>query len=358
VTASDADLVELFDAEFDLCRVRPGESVVILSDSVRRESTHLGAYADAAAAAATARGADVYELVVRPTAGRSGRSGFGTDAFGSVVGESAISALPNVSKALMAADFVVDLVLLLHSPEQVAILESGTRMLLVQEPPDVLKRLFGSEQLTTEVNHAAGLLGAARELRVTSAAGTDVTYQLGQFDRLTVQVGYADASGSWDHFSAGGLLATYGNEDGVDGRVVIAPGDALFPFKRYVQAPIDLTIERGYITDIDGGADARLFADYLAYWDDPDAYAVSHIGWGLNRKARWSTMATMDMRNVIGMEQRCLAGCVLFSTGPNTDGGGTRNTKCHCDIPMLDCTLELDGQPVVIDGKLAEPAPA
>ncbi|UGS35970.1 2,5-dihydroxypyridine 5,6-dioxygenase [Capillimicrobium parvum] len=345
-------LIQLFEAEFDLCNVRAGESVVILSDSVRRETTHLGLYAEAAAAVAAARGAHVYEIVVRPTAGNAGRAGFGTDAFASVVGESAISPLPNVVDALVRADFVVDLLLLLHSPEQMAILESGTRILLVQEPPDVLERLFASEQLTADVRAAEALLRDASELRLTSPAGTDVTYRLGQFDRLTAQIGYADSPGTWDHFSAGGLLAAYGDEDGVDGTVVIAPGDALFPFKRYVQSPIELSIERGYITAIDGGADAQLFADYLDYWDDADAYAVSHIGWGLNQRARWSTMATMDMRHTIGMEQRCIAGCVLFSTGPNVDGGGSRNTKCHCDIPLRHCTLEVDGRRVVAGGKL------
>jgi len=42
----------------------------------------------------------------------------------------------------------------------------------------------------------------------------------------------------------------------------------------------------------------------------------------------------------------------MFSTGPNADAGGNRRTRCHLDIPMLDCTVALDDEPVVIAGQL------
>ena len=46
----------------------------------------------------------------------------------------------------------------------------------------------------------------------------------------------------------------------------------------------------------------------------------------------------------------------MFSTGPNTDMGGTRETPVHLDIPMRYCSLELDGEPVVDAGRLLQPA--
>ena len=45
------------------------------------------------------------------------------------------------------------------------------------------------------------------------------------------------------------------------------------------------------------------------------------------------------------MESRAFYGNVLFSTGPNTDMGGKRDTKGHIDMPMCDCTVLLDGAP-------------
>ncbi len=48
-------------------------------------------------------------------------------------------------------------------------------------------------------------------------------------------------------------------------------------------------------------------------------------------------------------------GNVLFSTGPNTEVGGTNDTPCHLDIPMRNCSLYLDDQPIVVAGKIVVP---
>ena len=51
---------------------------------------------------------------------------------------------------------------------------------------------------------------------------------------------------------------------------------------------------------------------------------------------------------------RAFAGNFLFSLGPNTEVGGTRNTACHIDIPLRGCTVKLDERVVVQAGKLVE----
>lgn len=43
-------------------------------------------------------------------------------------------------------------------------------------------------------------------------------------------------------------------------------------------------------------------------------------------------------------------GNFMFSTGPNTDAGGRRNTLCHMDIPMRRCSVSLDGRPMTVKG--------
>jgi len=45
----------------------------------------------------------------------------------------------------------------------------------------------------------------------------------------------------------------------------------------------------------------------------------------------------------------------MFSTGPNSQGGGKRTTRGHYDVPMRDCTIELDGKVVVEHGRLVDP---
>jgi 2,5-dihydroxypyridine 5,6-dioxygenase len=147
------------------------------------------------------------------------------------------------------------------------------------------------------------------------------------------------------------MAYTYGADDGVDGTVVVAPGDILLPFKSYVQTPIELTIEAGRIGEIRGGVDAELVREYMANFEDPDAYGLAHIGWAMNEKAKWTALAT-DTRGH-GMESRGFSGNVLFSTGPNTQAGGPNNTHCHLDIPMRGCSLFLDDRPIVVDGEVA-----
>src|SRR3546814_16630950 len=77
----------------------------------------------------------------------------------------------------------------------------------------------------------------------------------------------------------------------------------------------------------------------MTAFNDPEAYAISHIGWGLQPRARWSTLGLFDREATLGMDARAFEGNFLFSLGPNTEAGGTRNTACHIDIPMRNCTV-------------------
>jgi 2,5-dihydroxypyridine 5,6-dioxygenase len=106
----------------------------------------------------------------------------------------------------------------------------------------------------------------------------------------------------------------------------------------------------GRIREIEGGVDAELVRTYMANFDDPDAYGLGHIGFGLDERAKWAALAT-DKRGH-GMELRAFYGNVLFSTGPNVQFGGPNRTQCHLDIPMRTCSLFLDGRPIVVDGDL------
>ena len=58
----------------------------------------------------------------------------------------------------------------------------------------------------------------------------------------------------------------------------------------------------------------------------------------------------------MGMHGRSFYGNVLFSTGPNSQGGGKRTTRGHYDVPMRDCTIELDNRTVVEAGRIVDPA--
>jgi 2,5-dihydroxypyridine 5,6-dioxygenase len=334
-------LAGLFERELELCGVTPGQTVAVLSkgDALRE-------HADAALAAASSLGAAGVHIRVSPPAGAAaaGTGGINT------VHVPVLTGNRSAVELLKSADLVIDLVFLLYAPELREILDAGTRVLTAMDPAPNLERLFPDPSLRERVEFAADVLGRAQELRVTSEAGTDVTYRLGVYPVLT-EYGYTDEPGRWDLWPSGFVL-TGAADDGVDGRVVLSPGDIIvLPWQAYVREPVEFTVEAGRVVDIRGGVEAELLTEYMAGFDDPDAYGISHIGWGLNEKAKWSAMAT-DVPGSLGMDSRSFYGNVMFSTGPNIEVGGTNATPSHVDLPMRRCSLFLDGEPVLIDGDI------
>ena len=100
------------------------------------------------------------------------------------------------------------------------------------------------------------------------------------------------------------------------------------------------------------GADAAMMRAYLAAWGDREAYAVSHVGFGMNPAARYEALTMYDQRDTNGTELRAVAGNFLFSTGANEFAG--RYTAGHFDLPMMGTTIELDGVAVIREGVLQD----
>jgi 2,5-dihydroxypyridine 5,6-dioxygenase len=50
------------------------------------------------------------------------------------------------------------------------------------------------------------------------------------------------------------------------------------------------------------------------------------------------------------MDARSFAGNFLWSSGPNTEAGGDRDTPCHLDIPLRNCSVSLDGEVMTLEG--------
>ena len=338
--AADASMVELFKTNLALCKVGPGQTVAVLSEGEARAD-----YAQGFLAATQQLGATAFQVNIPPRPTHGG--------FAGNMGQTALAGNRAAIDALKGVDLVIDLMLLLFSDEQREITDAGTRMLLVFEPVEVLGRMFPTESLRQRVEFGEKMLKDAKVMRITSPTGTDVTYNLGAYPVMT-EYGYTDEPGRWDHWPSG-FLFTGAHDDGVDGTVVLSPGDIICAFRRYVQAPVKFSIKRGVITDIDGdGLDGALLRNYMSKFDDK-AYAISHIGWGLNERADWHHMAVADPYKEVGVDALAFYGNVLFSTGPNTELGGTNDTPCHLDMPLRNCTLTLDNEVVVKDGDIVVP---
>ena len=342
---SAIDLLSLFRRELELCKVQPGEVMAVLSGPNTRPD-----YIEAFVAAGQQLGAEVFHLhLPQPVA--SGRQ-TPTTAQGALWCVTPLTGHRSSIDILKKAGLLVDLVGMLHSPEQLEIQQAGTRVLMVVEPPDILARMLARLDSRARVEAAGRKIAAASELRITSPAGTELTYKLGQYSRSPIlQYGYTDQPGRWDHFP-GAFAYTWPNEGQSEGTIVLRPGDIIFPFKEFVRSEVRITVQKGFITDIAGGFDAEHLSHFMAAWNDPDAYAMAHIGWGLDEMALWNGISLINKESAIGQDGRAFYGNVLWSTGPNTDVGGTRMTPAHLDLVLKGASLYLDGEPMVLDGDI------
>jgi 2,5-dihydroxypyridine 5,6-dioxygenase len=337
-----ASLAALFRKEFQLCNVKRGETVVLLTDlNTRRE------YVQAGFSAADELGAAIYEV------------GMSRVRDSLRVGHEPVGEAKGVREALKCADLVCAFFPPNFSNWQHEVRAAGTRVLSIGDAPDELARLISPPGLKEAVLHAAARWGTAKKIQLLSDAGTDLTWTRGEF-AVKSQYGFAEEKGRYDMWG-GGHITNFPDEGSANGTVVLKPGDLwILPYVRAIESTVKLEVRDGFIRKVEGGLDAKAFT----YWldrnkrsdNDLDPYAVSHLGFGMHPGAHWDNIMTYG--NELDHMQACartFAGNFLFSTGPNNDMGGKRDTKGHIDTPMCDCTVLLDGEIVLEKGRFKDP---
>lgn len=333
--------IEAFAEVLAKCAVRPGEVVAILSETQSRAlNVHL------AELALLRLGARPFHIVL-PTARNPHPI-----PIRSTGASEAIEGLAPVVGALSASSLVVDLTVqgLMHARETAAILKAGARILSISnEHPEALERMRPDDALAAQVRAATKMLRGSHRMSVRSAAGTALEVDMA--GAATVGVwGWTDRPGTLAHWP-GGIVVSFPAAGTVNGTLVLDTGDINLTFKRYLAAPIRLTIESDYVTAIEGtGPDAEMLRRSFAAWGDREAYAVSHVGFGMNPAARYEALSMYDGRDTNGTELRTVAGNFLFSTGANEFAG--RYTPGHFDIPVMGTDILIDGTPVVLGGEV------
>ena len=334
----EAKWIDCFAEVFALCGVKTGDTAAILSETQSRAVN-----VQLAELALARLGARVFHLVLscpKLAAPVPVRSTGASDA---------IQRLAPVVQALASSNFVADLTVegLLHAVELPEILKGGARVLMVSnEHPEILERCAADPALEPKVKAGIKKLKNAKLMHVMSLAGTDLKINLEEA-RVGGGWGYTARPGTISHWP-GGLCLAFPAAGSVNGTLVLAEGDVNLTFKRYLEKSIVLTVENDFVTDISGAhLDGDLMRGYFAAWGDQEAYAVSHVGWGMNPQARWDSMQFYDKRDFNGTELRAFAGNFLYSTGANEAAG--RHTLGHFDLPLRNCTILLDGE-LIVDG--------
>lgn len=269
-----------------------------------------------------------------------------------------------VQEAMRSADVNILLTStgMLHSPANSAAMVSGVPCICMDG--GLTLEQFQSGAVTEDmvqmarIKHrvAARVFGkGAKVCRVTSKYGTDLTYEVeGRIFIPPMPDEEADPYKIFDFAKdenrGGGSILVFLFPVGelnvppvewtAEGRLVI---DLTMHHLGRLATPIELTIEKGRIVDIDGGPEAHRLRQYLATYGDENAYMCpAEASVGINRKA----IVRGNQR-----EDKNIFGAMHFGLGTNIDVGGTVRSSIHMDGVVLEPTLEVDGEMRIRDGR-------
>ena len=243
-----------------------------------------------------------------------------------------------IASAMVQADVVVAPTTksLSHSAARKAASDAGARVATMPGvTEDMLERTMSADYaaVATRSRAVAEKLSAANSVRVTSDAGTDVTFDLSGRTAIA-DTGDLTKPGSFGNLPAGeGFIAPV--EGATTGRIVFDGAAA-----RYGE-PLVIVIDDGYAVSFEGEAAQRFRAEI-----EPrgrEAFAVAELGVGTNEAAQ----LTGDV-----LEDEKVMGTIHVALGDNHTFGGKVRVASHIDQVVLRPTVTLDGVALLTGGEL------
>jgi leucyl aminopeptidase (aminopeptidase T) len=186
----------------------------------------------------------------------------------------------------------------------------------------------------------AAALTAAESCRITSAAGTDVTLSV-KSRRATADDGNLREPGAFGNLPAGEAyiapLETVG-----DGVIIF---DGALADYGLLPAPLSIRLEAGRAVDATGEAGDWLLSTLDAGGEH--GRQVAEIGIGTNPGA--------ELCGLVAIDEKVL-GTAHLAFGTSASFGGINQAGVHIDGMLRAPTIELDGVPVMHEGRLNAPA--
>jgi len=301
--------------------VRPGERVLVVTDTMRDQSV-----AQALVGAAMAADCEAV-LAVIPTRRMTPQE----------------PPAPVLS-AMQATDvvFLYTTYSLSHSNARVQAQKAGARVISmpgVTEDGFLRTMSVDMDKLASLTNRLTDQVARARRARVLTVLGTDMRYELGH--PVTAIDGICQKPGEIDFFPPG-LFLSVPLEGSATGTAVV---DGAITQIGRLASPVTMTFAKGRLVKIDGGGEATRLEQLLASLEDDNSYRFAAWGIGSNRGAALvGEDPTFEGERVYGWTH--------VSTGSNaTFPGGTVQAKIHLDGIISRPTISLDDEMILKDGK-------
>jgi len=179
-------------------------------------------------------------------------------------------------------------------------------------------------------------LTQGRKVRVTTPAGTDVTFSIAGRAGLA-DTGIIHFPGDFSNLPAGEayIAPVEGTAEGV---IVI---DGCIAHSGILQKSVVCEMRKGFAVRIHGGRAARNLVSLIAPFGKP-ARNLAEFGIGTNDRTKLSGHMLEDEK---------VMGTVHFALGDNHTFGGQVTVPSHLDGILLEPNILLDGQPLMERGK-------
>jgi leucyl aminopeptidase (aminopeptidase T) len=203
---------------------------------------------------------------------------------------------------------------------------------------DIMQRTLNADYQTIASisKKFASVLTEGKIVHLSTPAGTNITLS------IEGREGYPDTGILHDAGDFGNLPAGEAyiapKEGTADGVIVV---DGSMGSIGILQKPIKLTVEKGYVTKIEGEEDAEKLKFILDKYDK-EARNIAELGIGTNPQASLSGRVLEDEK---------VMGTIHLAIGSNIGFGGLVQVPIHLDGILLKPTLIIDEQVIIKDGK-------
>ncbi|MEP9399102.1 hypothetical protein [Mesorhizobium sp. KR2-14] len=237
---------------------------------------------------------------------------------------------------------------LAHSPLNAELLEIGKRHLLMEELTTAMLNPDGPAGADYPAMNVLGkkvekIFSDGKTIRVTCPNGTDLTASIeGRPGRaITGKVFQMRENGGGGCAFPDGETHICPVEGTGEGRVVF---DLTAHSVGALKEPIILTIEKGFVTKIEGGAQADVWKNILATHGDAGSYnAPAEIALGLNPKVKPVGSMRTDKK---------MYGTAHIGLGDTVTLGGTCHAKLRLEGVISKPEITVDGVVVSSQGKI------
>ena len=184
----------------------------------------------------------------------------------------------------------------------------------------------------------------ARKMRITTHAGTDISFENNPTRPIDNHTGVAD-NPDIPHMLPG-QIGWEPIEETMNGTVVF--DGSLYPPIGLLRGPVFLEVKNAKIVKVSGASDAKTFEAWLASWNDPAMYNVVHLCYGCNPGAKLTGNIIEDER---------VWGVVEWGIGfaPPSVMGKAGPAASHTDGICLNPSIWLDDVQIEKEGRYVEP---